>query len=230
MIGIYKITSPSNRIYIGQSVDIEKRFKKYKAGDCKTQTKLYKSLLKYGYTKHKFEIIEICAINSLNERERYWQDFYESYSHKNLNCLSTSTNEKSGFMSKESRKKMSKSRTGISRPELMERLRKLNTGSKRSEESKLKMSLAQTGKKRSAESKMKQSIKARARKKVYTEEDRLKMRLSNGFSKKVQCIETGEIFLSLREYCMQKSLKYSTVWAQLRNKNKKLTIKYYEQL
>ena len=30
LIGIYKITSPSNKIYIGQSLDIDRRFKTYK--------------------------------------------------------------------------------------------------------------------------------------------------------------------------------------------------------
>jgi predicted GIY-YIG superfamily endonuclease len=29
-IGIYKITSPSNKIYIGQSINIERRIKQYK--------------------------------------------------------------------------------------------------------------------------------------------------------------------------------------------------------
>ena len=29
MIGIYKITSPTNRVYIGQSVNIKKRFRSY---------------------------------------------------------------------------------------------------------------------------------------------------------------------------------------------------------
>ena len=29
MIGIYKITSPIGRIYIGQSIDVERRFKNY---------------------------------------------------------------------------------------------------------------------------------------------------------------------------------------------------------
>ena len=29
MIGIYKITSPSGKVYIGQSIDIERRWKKY---------------------------------------------------------------------------------------------------------------------------------------------------------------------------------------------------------
>jgi predicted GIY-YIG superfamily endonuclease len=30
MIGIYKITNPEKEVYIGQSTDIEKRFKTYK--------------------------------------------------------------------------------------------------------------------------------------------------------------------------------------------------------
>ena len=54
MIGIYKITSPTNKIYIGQSIDIENRFTKYKSLDCKNQVRLYNSLKKYGFDKHKF--------------------------------------------------------------------------------------------------------------------------------------------------------------------------------
>ena len=48
MIGIYKITSPNNKVYIGQSVDIEKRLKRYKNLNCKKQSKIYNSLNKYG--------------------------------------------------------------------------------------------------------------------------------------------------------------------------------------
>jgi predicted GIY-YIG superfamily endonuclease len=44
MIGIYKITSPTNKVYIGQSLDIEKRFVNYKGLFCKQQTKLYNCL------------------------------------------------------------------------------------------------------------------------------------------------------------------------------------------
>ena len=57
MIGIYKITSPSGRIYIGQSWDVNKRFKTYKNLQCKGQTLLYKSLSKYGVENHIFEMI-----------------------------------------------------------------------------------------------------------------------------------------------------------------------------
>ena len=53
---IYKITSPSNKIYIGQTVNIIKRKSYYKKGDCKAQPKLYSSFKKYGWDNHLFEL------------------------------------------------------------------------------------------------------------------------------------------------------------------------------
>lgn len=53
---IYKITSPSGRVYIGQSKNVKKRIRDYK--NCKPSQKvLYRSLKKYGYKNHIFEII-----------------------------------------------------------------------------------------------------------------------------------------------------------------------------
>lgn len=112
MIGIYKITSPTNKIYIGQSLDIEKRFVNYKGLFCKQQTKLYNSLLKYGVDNHKFEILEECSVDLLNERERYYQDYYNVLSVNGLNCWLTKTNDKSGLLSNEIKQKMSISRIG----------------------------------------------------------------------------------------------------------------------
>lgn len=86
MIGIYKITSPSGRIYIGQSVDLENRQKVYSKLKCKLQIRLYSSLLKYGWVNHKFEIIEECSVEIINDRERYWQEFYNVLGKKGLNC------------------------------------------------------------------------------------------------------------------------------------------------
>ena len=164
MIGIYKITNPKGNVYIGQSTNIEARFKRYKAGDCKTQIKLHRSLLKYGFINHTFEIIETCKICDLNERERYWQEFYKATSSGNLNCILTKTSTKRGVTSIETRSKMSLARTGVKRPtELIDRLRIINTGSKRSDESKAKMAAAQLGKKRTIESRRKQSEKAKGR-------------------------------------------------------------------
>lgn len=42
MTCIYKITSPSNKIYIGQTCHFNNRFAQYKAVSCKNQTKLEK--------------------------------------------------------------------------------------------------------------------------------------------------------------------------------------------
>lgn len=75
-IGIYKITSPSGKVYIGQSINIEKRFKEHRNSINQKQTKLYKSFQKYGYINHKFEIIEECDLEQLNEREIYWKQYH----------------------------------------------------------------------------------------------------------------------------------------------------------
>ena len=101
MVGIYKITNPKGRIYIGQSNNIERRFKDYKRSLKKQQIRLYNSIKNYGYENHKFEVIEECSINLLNERERYWQDYYDVIGRNGLNCRLTECNDRSGVLSKE---------------------------------------------------------------------------------------------------------------------------------
>jgi group I intron endonuclease len=76
MIGIYKITSPSGKIYIGQSTNIPEREKHYKKKKCIKQPKIFNSLNKHGWDKHIFEIIEECHIDKLDEREIYWKQYY----------------------------------------------------------------------------------------------------------------------------------------------------------
>lgn len=78
MIGIYKITSPSGKIYIGKSIDIEKRHYQYKKGYAKNQTALYNSFKKYGWYSHKVEILKECDENELNVLERYYINYYNS--------------------------------------------------------------------------------------------------------------------------------------------------------
>lgn len=92
-IGIYKITSPKGRIYIGQSTNIVKRFAYYEKGYCKGQPRLLNSLKKYGYSNHDFSIIEECCVERLNEKERYWQEFYKVLGKKGLNCLYTTVGD-----------------------------------------------------------------------------------------------------------------------------------------
>jgi group I intron endonuclease len=111
-IGIYKITSPSDKIYIGQSNNIENRFKQYsKFKNIKNQIGLYNSFLKYGYINHKLEVVEECKIEDLNIRERYWQEHYNVLE-EGLNCVLTSTEVLPRVLSLESKEKISLSKKG----------------------------------------------------------------------------------------------------------------------
>jgi group I intron endonuclease len=60
--GIYKITSPSCKVYIGQSINIKKRWNHHKGNYNKEQPKLHRSFNKYGTENHIFEIIEECSL------------------------------------------------------------------------------------------------------------------------------------------------------------------------
>jgi len=105
MIGIYKITSPSNKVYIGQSVDLKTRFRKYKYLNCKRQTHLYNSFVKYGYENYVFEILEECSLDQLNKREIYWGLHYNVLGEMGLNCKLGDAN---GKCSEETKKKIGK--------------------------------------------------------------------------------------------------------------------------
>lgn len=86
LIGIYKITSPTDRIYIGQSKDINRRFNSYKYYErdykCYTNSNkkslILNSLIKHGYISHRFEILELCEENDLNSKEISYIEFYKS--------------------------------------------------------------------------------------------------------------------------------------------------------
>ena len=80
--GIYKITSPSKKVYIGQSIDILLRKSFYKRLACKSQKYLYHSLKKYGWKKHKFEILQICEPEQTNELEKYYIKLYQCFNSK----------------------------------------------------------------------------------------------------------------------------------------------------
>jgi len=79
MIGIYKITNPNGKIYIGQSIDIYRRFKEYNKLYCSQSKKLYNSLNKYGFDNHVFEIIEECLVKDLNIKEEQYILYYNSH-------------------------------------------------------------------------------------------------------------------------------------------------------
>ena len=87
MIGIYKFENLINgHKYIGQSVDIERRYKDHimRATNNFPSNSEYNSILhqairKYGIENFSFNIIEECNKSELNEKEKYWIAYYNSY-------------------------------------------------------------------------------------------------------------------------------------------------------
>lgn len=81
--GIYKITNlKNNKVYIGQSIEIERRWDKHRCyykNEKNHRYKLYRAMSKYGLENFTFEIIEECLVDELNEREKYWIQYYDSY-------------------------------------------------------------------------------------------------------------------------------------------------------
>lgn len=84
MIGIYKITNLiNNKIYIGQSINIEKRWEEHRRSvnyinNHTYNYPLYRAIRRYGLNNFTFEIIEECNINELTEKEQYWINYYNS--------------------------------------------------------------------------------------------------------------------------------------------------------
>ena len=81
--GIYKITNQENgKCYIGQSVDVSKRWKDHaKCGlgiDAPLGNQLYNDMQTYGIWKFSWELLEQCPREQLNEKERYYINLYQS--------------------------------------------------------------------------------------------------------------------------------------------------------
>jgi group I intron endonuclease len=75
--GIYKITNPQGKIYIGCTNNLEKRIINYQNGTITNQPLIFESWSKYGWGSHIFEILEYTE--NLIEREKYYIKLYNSY-------------------------------------------------------------------------------------------------------------------------------------------------------
>ena len=90
-IGIYKYQNKINqKIYIGQSSNIERRYEQHLYAAKHPHEKnilIDKAISKYGIENFTFEIIEICSLEELDEKECYWIGYYNSYNNGYNNTI-----------------------------------------------------------------------------------------------------------------------------------------------
>ena len=240
--GIYKITSPKGRVYIGQSVDIETRWKQYKFLNCKSQSKIYRSLKKHGVENHTFEIIEQCDFDDLVCRERYWQDFYDVLN-GGLNLRLTECGELKIIMSDETKEKLRIANTGKKRSEeTKQKLREMKGekaswyGRKHSDETKEKISKAHIGKIVSDETREKQRQNNLGENSVWygkKHSNATKKKMSdsskgekNPASKLVLHLETGIFYSTAKEASESCCMNNSTFYAYISGRIKKEHFNY----
>ena len=231
-IGIYKITNPNGKVYIGQSVNVEKRLNGYKSlNNCNKQLLLHRSLKKYGSGDHIFEIIEECSLENLNIRERHWQDFFEVLDiKKGLNCKLTSTFGKSGKLSQDVKNKIGLSNTGKIKHSVQNKinisqrskLQKNMLGKNHSDKTKSKISNSKIGKKDSEETKINKSKAATG--KIKTQEHKNNISLNHPTKKPIMQLDLSGFFIreyiSINEASRQTGYRVSDISACCNNKQK----------
>ena len=209
--GIYKITSPSGKVYIGQATNLYRRISKYSMSSTyKNQPKLRNSFEKYGFEAHQFDIIEYCTEEELNCSERFWQNEFDVLGKDGLNCVLQECGEKRKVYTEELRKKISESKIGDKNP---------NWGKKMSQE---------TINKRNSNP-YRKTTKGRAQ----SEEARQKMKdnhydCSGGNNSKAKitiCLNTGIFYDCLKDACEVYELDYDSTKHKVR-KNKHEHLKY----
>lgn len=86
MIGIYMFENKkTHKKYIGQSTNIERRKEEHLMWPSK-HSYFDNELKKIGIDQFNFSILEECDIEELDEREKYWISFYNTYVYNENSC------------------------------------------------------------------------------------------------------------------------------------------------
>jgi group I intron endonuclease len=180
--GIYRITSPSGKFYIGSSLNIAARWRQHRSDlrrNLHVNPKLQAAWNKYSEDNLKLEIVEVCLVEDLLNREQHYLDTLKP----TYNIATDATSPMKGKKhTEEAKKKMSQpgelnpfygktlsaehravlDRTGTKhKPETLEKYKqRIGTGNtffgrKHNEESREKMSKKALGRKLSPETKAK---------------------------------------------------------------------------
>ena len=132
IVAIYMITSPSNKSYIGRTLDYRVRINKYKNLLCKDQTYIYNAILKYGWDNMKVTILYSNNRSKYSDRilnilEKKYIKLYNTLSPIGYNLKTGG--EKEYTLSQETKNKISNShKNKVFTRETLEKMRKAKLG------------------------------------------------------------------------------------------------------
>jgi len=195
MIGIYKITNPKNKVYIGQSIDIDRRWNEYKKLQCSQSKKIFNSLKKYGWENHIFEILEECSIEIINDKEEYYILLYNSH----INGLNIKLGSRPSW-------------TGIKRPEHSIFLKQYGSG----------LSYIRTEQHKNNMSNIMKNTWCKKRSEII---QKIKINKIGKKTKPVKCNETGNMYTSIKECSEQMNISKGIICSFVKGKYKYSTIK-----
>lgn len=229
MTGIYIITNTiDGKRYIGQSIDIKRRFWDHRCISHEENRHLRYAMKKYGKEAFKYEILEECEYEKLDEREIYYIDKLKpeyNVSYGGQRTMKRLPDETKEILSKKAKKQWD-NKTDEEKAEF---IRKNLTGPKIghevSEETREKLRMANIGKLQSKETIEKRKatfIKKKANGYIQTNGDH---------KKKIVCVETGIVFDSVKSAAESIGVNPSCVSANLKGRQKtvkNLHFKYFK--
>lgn len=163
MVGIYKILSPSGNVYIGQSRDVFKRWRRYKdINSAQRQPSVLRSFNKYGIQNHSFSVLHDLPIdvsqNTLDQYEIFYIEVFKECGFILLNIKDgglfgshgQETRRKIGLSKLGNKNRLGKAHTDATKQKISKskagRSIAPNKGKKASEETRKKQSAARMGK------------------------------------------------------------------------------------
>jgi group I intron endonuclease len=122
---IYKITSPTGRVYVGKTTRLNDRISYYRNNNNKQQKIISSSIEKYGWDQHIFEVIDEAPVDKLNELEIKYIKELNTFHYDNPNGMNL-TRGGEGLngrkLSAETIALMVAKRTGLKRSEATKKL------------------------------------------------------------------------------------------------------------
>jgi len=225
---IYKISSPTGKVYIGQTWNLKSRIYKYQTCHTNYQPHLHNSLIKYGWEKHKIKVLcelpEDINQSILDTYEKTYMDFYQGVGVELMNTRGGGSN---GKLSIESKQKISKSLK-----EYYKNIENRNRVSKKLkeyfslEENRKKHSGFFTNRRISEETKRKISD---AHKKLGSKKWLQEANFKNPPRRsKKKCMINGVIFDCVKEASSQLNISYYTLLFRIKNSRQKWKNYQYE--